>query len=286
MPSTTTNRPEARHRLGRVRAKIRSSARNTWGASHDEPSETEITLKNYEPVMSFGEDAAEGYVDFKRGDEVEAVAFLEQMAQGGPALELAIGTGRIALPLAARGIHVDGIDISTALVDQLRSKPGGDQLSVTIGDFADVPVPGAYRLIYVVFNTLHNLLTQDEQVRCFENVADHLTDDGSFLIEASVPSRFYCLQNDQYVEAEAIEIDEVRLDVAQHDPVTQLLHENHVSISTEGVRLNPIVTRYIWPSELDLMARIAGLRLKERWGGWSREPYNSTTDKLVSVYGR
>ena len=243
-------------------------------------------MKNYEPVMSFGEDAAEGYVDFKRGDEVEAVAFLEQMAQGGPALELAIGTGRIALPLAARGIHVDGIDISTALVDQLRSKPGGDQLSVTIGDFADVPVPGAYRLIYVVFNTLHNLLTQDEQVRCFENVADHLTDDGSFLIEASVPSRFYCLQNDQYVEAEAIEIDEVRLDVAQHDPVTQLLQENHVSISTEGVRLNPIVTRYIWPSELDLMARIAGLRLKERWGGWSREPYNSTTDKLVSVYGR
>ena len=243
-------------------------------------------MKNYEPVMSFGEDAARRYDDVKRGDEVEAVAFLEQMAQGGPALELAIGTGRIALPLAARGIHVDGIDISIAMVDQLRSKPGGDQLSVTIGDFADVPVPGAYRLIYVVFNTLHNLLTQDEQVRCFENVADHLTDDGSFLIEASVPSRFYCLQNDQYVEAEAIEIDEIRLDVAQHDPVTQLLHENHVSISTEGVRLNPIVTRYIWPSELDLMARIAGLRLKERWGGWSREPYNSTTDKLVSVYGR
>ena len=103
-------------------------------------------MKNYEPVMSFGEDAAEGYVDFKRGDEVEAVAFLEQRAHGGPALDLAIGTGRIALPLAARGIHVDGIDISTAMVDQLRSKPGGDQLSVTIGDFADVPVPGAYRL--------------------------------------------------------------------------------------------------------------------------------------------
>ena len=286
MPSTTTNRSAARHRLGRVRAKILSIARNTWGALHDEPSETEISVKNYEPVMSFGEDAARRYDDVKRGDEVEAVAFLERMARGGPALELAIGTGRIALPLAARGIHVDGIDISTAMVDQLRSKPGGDQLSVTIGDFADVPVPGAYRLIYVVFNTLHNLLTQDEQVRCFENVADHLTDDGSFLIEASVPSRFYCLQNDQYVEAEAIEIDEVRLDVAQHDPVTQLLHENHVSISTEGVRLNPIVTRYIWPSELDLMARIAGLRLKERWGGWSREPYNSTTDKLVSVYGR
>lgn len=286
MPSTTTNRSAARHRLGRVRAKILSIARNTWGALYDEPSETEISVKNYEPVMSFGEDAARRYDDVKRGDEVEAVAFLERMAQGGPALELAIGTGRIALPLAARGIHVDGIDISTAMVDQLRSKPGGDQLSVTIGDFADVPVPGAYRLIYVVFNTLHNLLTQDEQVRCFENVADHLTDDGSFLIEASVPSRFYCLQNDQYVEAEAIEIDEVRLDVAQHDPVTQLLHENHVSISTEGVRLNPIVTRYIWPSELDLMARIAGLRLKERWGGWSREPYNSTTDKLVSVYGR
>jgi len=236
--------------------------------------------------MSFGKDVAEEYDDVPRGDEIAAVAFLEKLASGGPALELAVGTGRIALPLAARGIRVDGVDISPAMVAQLRAKPGGDQISVTIGDFADVPVPGTYRLIFVVFNTMFNLLTQEDQVRCFENVAAHLTDDGSFVIEAGVPNFLYRLRNDQYVDAEAIGVDEVRLDVARHDPVKQLLEESHVSLSSEGVRLNPIVTRYAWPSELDLMARIAGLRLKERWGGWSREPFTSTSSTCVSVYGR
>ena len=128
-------------------------------------------VKNYEPAMSFGEDVAEMYGDVQRGDEVAAVAFLAELAGGGPALELAVGAGRIAIPLAARGIRVDGIDISTAMVAQLRAKPGGDQIAVTIGDFADVPVSGTYRLIYVVWNSLFNLLTQDDQVRCFENVA-------------------------------------------------------------------------------------------------------------------
>jgi len=236
--------------------------------------------------MSFGEDVAEEYDDVPRGDEIAAVAFLERLAGRGPALELAVGTGRIALPLAARGIRVDGVDISPAMVAQLRAKPGGDQISVTIGDFADVPVPGTYRLIFVVFNTMFNLLTQEDQVRCFENVAAHLTDDGSFVIEAGVPNFLYRLRNDQYVDAEAIGVGEVRLDVARHDPVKQLLEESHVSLSREGVRLNPIVTRYAWPSELDLMARIAGLRLKERWGGWNREPFTSTSSNCVSVYGR
>ena len=235
--------------------------------------------------MSFDEDVAEHLRDFQRGDEAPAVAFLGELAGRGPALELAIGTGRIALPLAARGIRVDGVDISPAMVAQLRAKPGGEQMSVTIGDFADVPVPGTYRLIYVVWNTLFNLLTQEDQVRCFENVAAHLTDDGSFVIEASVPNWLYRLRSDQYVDAEAIEVDEVRLDVARHDPVTQRLYESHVSLSRGGVRLNPIVTRYAWPSELDLMGRIAGLRLKERWAGWNREPFSATSTNLVSVYG-
>ena len=145
-------------------------------------------MKDYEPIMSFGEDVAKMYDDVQRGDENAAVTFLDRLAGGGPALELAVGTGRIALPLAARGIRVDGADISPAMVAQLRTKPGGDRISVTIGDFADVPVPGIYRLIYVVFNTLFNLLTQEEQVRCFENVAAHLTDDGSFVIEAGSPA--------------------------------------------------------------------------------------------------
>jgi len=242
-------------------------------------------MEGYEPSMSFGEDVAEMYRDIQRGDETVAVEFLEKLAEGGPALELAVGTGRIALSLAARGTRVDGVDISPAMVAQLRAKPGGDQISVTIGDFADVPVPGTYRLIYVVWNIMFNLLTQEDQVRCFENVAAHLTEDGSFVIEAGVPSFLYRLRNDQYVDAEAIEVDEVRLDVARHDPVKQILVESHVSLSREGVRLNPIVTRYAWPSELALMARIAGLRLKERWGGWSREPFTSTSSNCVSVYG-
>jgi len=243
-------------------------------------------MEGYEPIMSFGEDVAEIYGDLQRGDESATVVFLEQLAGRGPALELAIGTGRIALPLAARGIRVDGVDISPAMVARLRAKPGGDQISVTIGDFADVPVPGTYRLIFVVWNTLFNLLTQEDQVRCFENVAAHLTDDGSFVVEAFVPAFLYRLRNDQYVDAEAIRVDEVRLDVLRHDMATQMIEESHVSLSSAGVRLNPVVQRYAWPSELDLMARIAGLRLKDRWGGWNREPFNSTSSTHVSVYGR
>jgi hypothetical protein len=242
-------------------------------------------LKDYQPVTSFGEDVARLDRDFERGDEAAAIAFLEQLAGPGPALELGIGTGRIALPLAARGIRVDGIDLSAAMVDQLRTKPGGDRLAVTIGDFADVLVSGSYRLIYVVFNTLFNLLTQEDQVRCFENVAAHLVDEGSFVIEAYVPAFLYRLRNDQYVDAETIEVDEVKLDVLQHHPATQMLEESHVSFSPAGVRLNPVVQRYAWPSELDLMAQMAGLSLKDRWGGWNQEPFSSDSRAHVSVYG-
>jgi SAM-dependent methyltransferase len=208
------------------------------------------------------------------------------LASGGPALELAIGTGRIALPLAAEGVRVDGIDISPAMVAKLRSKPGADQISVTMGDFAEVPVQGTYPLIFLVSNTLFNLLTQEDQVRCFENVATHLTDDGFFVVEAFVPSYLYRLPNAQYVDAEAIAVDEVLLDVGRHDAVAQRLDESHVSLTSQGVRVYPIVTRYAWPSELDLMARIAGLRLKERWAGWCREPFTSGSGAHVSVYGR
>ncbi len=207
-------------------------------------------MDKYKPVMSFGKDVAEVYDDVaQRGDEMATVAFLEQLARGGPALELAIGSGRIALPLAARGIRVDGIDFSSAMVAKLRAKPGGDQIAVTMGDFADVAVPGTYRLIYVVFNTLFNLLTQDEQVRCFENVAAHLTNDGLFVVEALVPAFLYRLRDDQYVDAEAVEIEEVRLDVLRHDAAKQMIEESHVSISHVGVCLNPVVQRYAWPSD-------------------------------------
>ena len=152
--------------------------------------------------------------------------------------------------------------------------------------FENVAVPGAYRLIYVVWNTLFNLLTQDDQVRCFENVAAHLTDDGSFVVEAGLPDYAYRLRNNQYVEAESIEVGEVRLDVLRHDPAKQMIDESHVTLSREGIHLNPVVQRYAWPAELDLMARIAGLRLKERWDGWNREPYTGAGPTVVSVYGR
>jgi trans-aconitate methyltransferase len=243
-------------------------------------------MKGYQPAMSFDEDVARKDVDFRRGDEDAAVAFLAELAGPGPALELGIGTGRIALPLAARGVRVDGIDLSPAMVEQLGAQPGGDQLAVTIGDLADVAVPGTYRLIYVVFNTLFNLLTQGDQVRCFENVAAHLANDGSFVVEAFVPTFLYQLRNHQYVDAEAIKVGEVRLDVLRHDPAAQTVEESHVTLSPAGVRLNPVVQRYAWPSELDLMAQVAGLRRKGRWGGWAGEPFDSSSSVHVSLYGR
>jgi SAM-dependent methyltransferase len=244
-------------------------------------------MRDYAPILSFGEDVAETYDAVEqRGDEEETVAFLERLARGGPALELAIGTGRIALPLAARGVRVAGIDLSPAMVAKLRAKPGSDRIAVTIGNFADVLVAGRYRLIYVVFNTLFNLLTQDDQVRCFQNVAAHLTDDGVFLVEAEVPTWLLRLRRDQYVDAQAIELGEVRLDVGRFDPVSQLLTESHVHLTREGVRLYPIVTRYVWPSEMDLMARLAGLRLYDRWAGWQGEPFTADSRRHVSVYGR
>lgn len=247
-------------------------------------------MKGFDPLTAFGTDSAEGYDErHVRGDEDDTVEFLASLAGGGDgtALELAIGTGRIAVPLAARGIRVDGIDSSPEMVAKLRAKPGGDAFDVVIGDFADVPVSGSYRLVYVVYNTLFNLLTQDDQVRCFENVAAHLDDAGVFVVEAFVPSYLYRLRDGQYVDAERLEVGEVTLDVGRHDPLDQRLDESHVVLSPErGVQLKPIVARYAWPSELDLMARLAGMRLTERYGGWRREPLTAESRNCVSVFGR
>jgi len=244
-------------------------------------------MDKYKPEMSFGENVAKDYdADSQRGDEAETVAFLEGLARGGRALELAIGTGRIALPLAAQGVRVDGIDFSPAMIARLRARPHGAQIAVTLGNFADVAVPDSYDLIYIVFNTLFNLLTQDEQVRCFENVAAHLRQGGVFVVEGGVPTEFCQNRKNQYVDLESLEVDKVHLDIARYDPVRQVLEETHVAISNTGTQLFPIVTRYAWPSELDLMARIAGLHLKERWANWVREPMTATSSNCISVYGR
>jgi SAM-dependent methyltransferase len=236
-------------------------------------------------MMNYQE-SSKCYGDPMRGDEIPAVAFLKELAGSGPALELGIGAGRIALPLAASGLQVDGVDISPKTVALMRKKPKGKNVSVVMGDFADVPVRGKYRLIYVIWNTFFNLATQDSQVRCFQNVAAHLTDDGVFVVEAYMPSFLYRLRKDQYVDAESIEVDEVCLDLLRHNAATQIIEENHVCLSRTGVSFGPVVQRYAWPSELDLMARMAGLCLKQRWGTWGRESFKSNSEAHISVYGR
>jgi SAM-dependent methyltransferase len=217
-------------------------------------------------------------------DPAAAIDFLAELAGSGPALELAIGTGRIALPLATRGVEIQGIDASAAMVAKLREKPGGTDIPVTMGDFADVPVEGRFRLVFVVFNTLFALLTQDDQRRCLRNVADHLTDDGVFVVEAFVPdiARF---DRGQRVDARRVEVGRAFLEVSRHDAGNQRVSSQLVVFEETGFRMFPVELRYIWPSELDLMAALAGLRLRERWRGWNREPFTGELTH-VSVYER
>ncbi|MDQ4029538.1 MAG: class I SAM-dependent methyltransferase, partial [Actinomycetota bacterium] len=216
-------------------------------------------------------------------DPAPAVEALAALAGAGPALELAIGTGRVALPLAERGVQVHGIDVSEAMVERLRAKPGGDRIPVTIGDFADVAVVGRFSLVFVAFNTFFALASQQDQVRCFRNVAARLAEGGVFALEGFVPdvARF---QRHQSVSAPRVELDVVMLDVSRHDPVAQRIDAQHVVINPAGIRLQPVHLRYAWPAELDLMAQLAGMRLRERWGDWERGPFTADSGRHVSVY--
>lgn len=240
-------------------------------------------MDGFHPGTSFGPAVAAHYDDTQRGDEDAAADLIAELAGDGAALEFAIGTGRIALPLAARGVAVGGIELSAAMVDVLRAKPGGAALEVSVGDMTTVRTGKRYEVVYLVFNTIFNLLTQDDQVRCFENAAAHLSDTGVFLVEAAVPSAW--LPAHSYVVPERIGVAAVALDVCSYDPVTQVLDENHVRLSAEGITFGPISCRLAWPAELDLMARLAGLRLADRWGGWQRQPYTGK-DLHVSTYRR
>jgi SAM-dependent methyltransferase len=213
-----------------------------------------------------------------------AVEALAELAGGGRALELGIGTGRIALPLAARGVEMHGIDASPAMVERLRAKPGGAAIEVAIGDFADIAVEGAFDLVFVAFNTFFALLTQDEQVRCFANVAERLAPGGAFVIEAFVPDLNRYERRQRALAVARIDGDRTVLDAATHDPVAQRVTTRLLVIEDERVQTYPIEIRYAWPSELDLMARLAGLRLRERWAGWSREPFTAASTSHVSVY--
>ena len=214
-----------------------------------------------------------------------AVEVLEGLAGGGRALELGIGTGVVALPLAARGVEVHGIDASPEMVTALRAKPGGGALPVTLGDFADVNVEGEFPLVYVVYNTLFALQTQEEQVRCFRNVAARLAPGGAFVVEAFVPDLAQ-LSAGQGVRLLHMTDDRVGIRVFQHDPIGQKLKSRHVVFNEGGTRLFPVEVRYAWPSELDLMARLAGLRLRARWGDWRRGEFDARSEKHVSVYER
>jgi SAM-dependent methyltransferase len=238
-------------------------------------------MDGFDPKTSFGLETSLVYdAEDTRGDEAETVAFLARLAEGRRALEFAVGTGRIALPLAEAGVHVDGIEQSPHMVDRMREKPGGEHIQVLIGDMSKHSTGLTYGLVYLVFNTIGNLVTQDGQVRCFENAARHLADGGLFVLECRVPTG----SARQFVEAERVAADEVVLDVNRYDPVTQVLDEVHLHICESGVRLAPISARLARPPEFDLMARIAGLKLRDRFGGWRDEPFTADSRRHVSVY--
>jgi SAM-dependent methyltransferase len=210
-----------------------------------------------------------------------AVAFLAELAGTGRALELGIGTGRIALPLARRGIRVHGIDLSQAMVARLRAKPGGEGIAVTIGDFATSTVDEPFSLVYLVFNTIVNLTTQDEQVACFQNAAAHLEPGGSFVIEVGVPS---LRRLPPRATVNVSSFSETYFCLDEFDVATQGLVSHHYRAAGDAFEKRSIPFRYVWPSELDLMARIAGMALRERWSGWTREPFTSDSTKHVSVW--
>jgi hypothetical protein len=210
-----------------------------------------------------------------------AVERLAELAGDGGALEFAIGTGRIALPLAQRGVRVAGIDNSEAMLGRLREKPGAERVQALAGDMATTRVEGDFELVYLVFNTIFNLTTQDGQVACFENAAAHLRSGGRFVIEARVPE-LQRLPLGQTVLPWRADADGMSFYV--YDVVEQRLSGRHYDFAAGGVQPSPIEMRYAWPAELDLMARLAGMRLQERWGGWRGEPFTALSPAHVSVY--
>ena len=241
-------------------------------------------------TATYGDKIAEVYDEMypMRANVAPTVDALASLAGDGAALELGIGTGRIAIPLAQRGIEVHGIDASEAIVAKMRAKPGGDAIPVTICDFSDFNLKDdngnrKFNLAYVVFNTLFQATSQEAQVRCFQSVAAHLADDGVFLVEAFVPDPTRFTRN-QNISAGRVESDLVSIDISRHDPVNQLVHSQHLFFTESGVKLYPVQVRYSWHSELDLMAQLAGMRLRERWGDWDGSPFTASSEYHISIY--
>jgi SAM-dependent methyltransferase len=210
-----------------------------------------------------------------------AVNFLNDLAGTGAALELGIGTGRIALPLSRRGLRVHGIELSPAMVAELRTKSGANDIGVTLGDFATTTVDGAFSLAYLVRNTIMNLTTQDEQVACFGNVAAHLAPGGRFVVEVMVPE----LQRLPPGETiHAFTVTPTHLGFEEYDVARQIAISHHYWLVDGRLETFSAPFRYVWPSELDLMARLASMTLRERWSGWTREPFKSDSRSHVSVW--
>ena len=210
-----------------------------------------------------------------------AIEVLADLAGSGRALEFGIGTGRLALPLAERGVPVHGIDLSEAMVDRLRSKPGGEDIGVTIGNFATTKVEGHFTVVYLVFNTIMNLTSQHEQTACFKNGAEHLERGGVFVIETVVPELRRLPPGESVL---AFEVTETKWGFDEYDVATQGLSSHHFELVDGEVHRVSIPFRYVWPSELDLMAQLAGLSLRERWGDWTRGPFTSDSPKHVSIW--
>lgn len=240
-------------------------------------------MKNY-TESTYGDRISEIYDLWYSEYDQSMIKTLARFAQGGRALELGIGTGRIAIPLHQEGIEVYGIDASQAMLAKLKSKPGGEDIHVSIGDIAEVDVEGYFNLIFVAFNTVFALDTQDKQIRCFKNVANHLKPGGVFVVEAFVPNlaRFTDRQT-----VRVINMDEngVRLEVSQLDIVNQQVTSQQVFLSEEGVHFYPVKIRYAWPSEMDLLARLAGMTLKHRWSSWDGDLFTKDSTRHISIYG-
>jgi SAM-dependent methyltransferase len=233
----------------------------------------------------FGESVAATYDDsaeiYKPGAVNPAVGLLARLAGRGRALELGIGTGRIALPLAARGVPVHGIDLSRAMVARLKAKPGGQDIPVTIGDFATAKVDGTFTLVYLVFNTIMNLTTQDAQVACFASAAAHLEPGGCFLIETRVPELRLLPPGQNVLPWKLSPHHWVSY---SYDIATQAMRGHYVEFTGGRGEYSTMPFRYVWPAELDLMARLAGMRLRDRWDGWNAEPFTSDSRRHVSVW--
>jgi len=239
--------------------------------------------ENYfdEPVAATYDDDNEGGM-FSPEVIGPAVDFLAALTGDGAALEFAVGTGRIALPLSRRGVRVHGIELSEAMIKRLAAKPGAEQVPVTVGDMAVTRVAGTFRLVYLVFNTIGNLTTQEAQVDCFRNAAAHLEPGGCFVIEVGVPQLQRLPPGETY---QPFDVTSSHLGFDEYDVVTQRAVSHHYTAEADGrLRYGFTPFRYAWPAELDLMARIAGMRLRERWGGWQREPFTAASTSHVSVW--